>query len=392
LTELPALSGVLEAGRRDGIAPALSAAVLRGGAPVHESWHGAIPAPRPRPLRRDDLFDVASLTKVLATATLAVMLVEEGALALDGPAARWLPGFEREGKEGVTVRHLLAHASGLPWWRPYHALAAADPVAGLAFLPPARRPPPAALWEAFARGREIVSEAVLSEGLEAAPGARSVYGDPAFLALGWIVERAGVDSLPRLAARRVLGPLGLASTFFLDGLDPGGSAERAAGRAFAPARRSDPRGGEIVQGAVDDDNAWAVGGAAGHAGLFSTAPEVAAIGQAWLDAVHRRPSIVPAAAAAEFARPDPAPGGRALGWDTPSRGATSLGTRLGRGRRGAIGHLGFTGTSLWIDLDAEVVVALLTNHCHPDGPDRPRMLKFRRTFHDAVAEALGVGA
>jgi CubicO group peptidase (beta-lactamase class C family) len=392
LTELPALSGVLEAGRRDAIAPALSAAVLRGGGLVHSSCHGRIPAPGPRPLRADDLFDVASLTKVLATASLAAQLVAEGALELDRPADRWLPGFGREGKERVTVRHLLAHASGLVWWRAYHAIAAADPLAGLAFLPPGRRPPPAALRPAFARGREIVREAVLSERLEAEPGTRAVYGDPAYLALGWIVEEAGRDSLARLSARRLVAPLGLASTFFLDGLDPEGAAALSAGRAFVPTRRSEPRGGEVVQGAVDDDNAWAVGGAAGHAGLFSTAAEVAALGQAWLDAIRGRASIVPAAAAAEFCRPDATPAsGRALGWDTPSRGATSLGTRLGRGRRGAIGHLGFTGTSLWIDLDAEVVVALLTNHCHPDGPDKPRMLAFRRRFHDEVADALGVG-
>jgi CubicO group peptidase (beta-lactamase class C family) len=392
LTELPALSGVLEAGRRAGIAPALSAAVLLGGELVHASWHGEIPAPRPRPLRRDDLFDVASLTKVLATATLAAQLVEEGALELDAPAARWLPGFEREGKERVTIRHLLAHASGLVWWRAYHERAAADAAAGLAFLPPDRRPPPVALRQAFARGREIVREEVLAERLEAPPGTRAVYGDPAFLALGWIVEEAGKGPIARLAERRVLGPLGLVSTFFLDGLDPAGATERAAGRTFAPARRSLPRGGELVQGAVDDDNAWAVGGAAGHAGLFSTSTDVAALGQAWLDALNGRASVVPAAAAREFARPDATPAsGRALGWDTPSRGATSLGSRLGRGRRGAIGHLGFTGTSLWIDLDREVVVALLTNHCHPDGPDKPRMLEFRRAFHDEVADALGIG-
>ena len=200
------------------------------------------------------------------------------------------------------------------------------------------------------------------------------------------------EPLAPLAERLVFRPLGLSSTFYLDGLDPTGAEGRAAGRSFAPTRRSQPRGGEVVQGAVDDDNAWALGGAAGHAGIFSTAPEVAAVGQAWLDAVRGRASVVPAAAAAEFARPGAVPAsGRALGWDTPTRGASNLGSRLGTGPRGAIGHLGFTGTSLWVDLDAEVVVALLTNHCHPDGPDKPRMLGFRRRFHDGVAEALGIG-
>jgi CubicO group peptidase (beta-lactamase class C family) len=390
VSRLAAVAGVLEAGRADGIAPALAATVLRGGETVHDSWHGEIPAPAPRPLGRDDLFDVASLTKVLATTSLAARLVADGALALDAPAARWLPGFDRAGKGAVTIRHLLAHASGLPRWRPYYERAAADPVAGRAFLPRAHRPPAAALAAAFARGREIVREAVLDEPLEAPPGARALYGDPAFLALGFALEAAAGMPLARAADERALRPLGLASTFFLDGCDPAAAAARAAGRSFAPARRSDPRGGEIVQGAVDDDNAWAVGGVAGHAGLFSTASDVAAAGQGWLDAVHGRPSGVPAAVAAEFVRPDAIGGGRALGWDTPSRGASSIGSRLGRGPRGAIGHLGFTGTSLWVDLDREVVCVLLTNHCHPAGPDRARMLAFRRRFHDAVAEGLGI--
>jgi CubicO group peptidase (beta-lactamase class C family) len=147
----------------------------------------------------------------------------------------------------------------------------------------------------------------------------------------------------------------------------------------------------VNQGAVNDDNAWAMGGAAGHAGLFSTALDVAALGQAWLDALRGRRSIVPADAAAAFARRDPTPGStRALGWDTPSAQGSSLGTRLGRGRRGAIGHLGFTGTSLWIDVDAEVVAALLTNRVHPTR-ENERIRAFRPRFHDAVADALGIG-
>jgi len=386
---LPALAGLLEEGRRQGVAPALSAAILRGGSVVHASWHGEIPAPAPRALRPDDLFDVASLTKVLATATLAAQLVDEGALDLDAPVAARLPGFERGGKERVTARHLLAHASGLPRWRPYFTLAAADPVAGAAFLPPERRPPFAALTDAFVRGKEIVRAAVLAEPLEAPPGTRAVYCDPGFLALGFLLEAVAGERLARLADHRVFAPLGLADTQFLDGLDPERGWTRVEGRGFAPTERCEHRG-EVNQGAVNDDNAWAMGGGAGHAGVFSTALEVAAAGQAWLDALRGRPSIVPAAAAAAFARPDPTPGStRALGWDTPSAEGSSLGARLGRGPRGALGHLGFTGTSLWIDADAEVVVALLTNRVHPSR-DNEAIRPFRPRFHDAVAEALGV--
>lgn len=387
---LAPVAAALEAGRAGGIAPALAAVVLREGRLVHASFHGQLPAPAPRPVEHDDLFDVASLTKVMATTTLAAQLVAEGRLALDAPAARSLPGFEAAGKQDVTLRQLLAHASGLPRWRPYFERAAADPEAGAVFLPPEQRPPPSALAGAFARSKARVAEAVLAEPLEAPPGTRAEYGDPAFIALGLLLERLEGAPLAALAEARIFRPLGLANTFYLDGLDPAGAAARAGGRAFAPTGRCAARR-ETTRGIVNDANAYAMGGAAGHAGLFSTASDVATLGQAWLDAVHGRPSPVPASAAAEFTRRDAAPGSeRALGWDTPSRGATSLGARLGRGPRGAIGHLGFTGTSLWVDLDAALVCALLTNHVHPSGTnDKARMRAFRQTFHDAVAEAVG---
>jgi CubicO group peptidase (beta-lactamase class C family) len=383
------IAGILEEGRREGVAAALSAAVFRGGSLAHASWHGEIPTPIPRVLRRDDLFDVASLTKVMATTTVAAQLVAEDVLALDEPVAARLAGFEAHGKEQVTVRHLLAHTSGLPRWRPYYELSMAEPVARTAFLPPAERPPLAALREAFVRGRELVRAAVLAEPLEAPPGAAAVYSDVGFLALGFLLEEAGGAPLAVLAERRVFNRLGLSSTFFLDGLSPALARARASGRAFAPTERCEHRH-ELNQGAVNDDNAWAMGGAGGHAGVFSTALEVAALGQAWLEALQGRGSIIPAAIANQFARRDPTPGTtHALGWDTPSTEGSSLGTRLGRRGWGVIGHLGFTGTSLWIDRNREVVVALLTNRVYPTR-DNERIREFRPRFHDAVAEALGI--
>ncbi len=395
----PALAGVaraLEEARRAGVAPALSAVVLRGGETVHATQHGEIPAPAPRPLRPDDLFDVASLTKVMATTTLVAQLVDRGDLALDAPVAARLPGFERGGKERVTLRHLLSHAAGLPRWRAYFERAAADPIAGAAFLPPERRPPLAGLEDAFERGKALVRAAVLAEPLEAPPGTRTVYCDPGMLALGFLLEAIAGERIARLAELRVFAPLGLSDTLYLDGLDPErGWWTSVEGRGFAPTERCEHRH-EVNQGAVNDDNAWAMGGGAGHAGVFSTAADVAAFGQAWLDALQGRPSpIVPAAVAAEFARVQPIAGAAsastwALGWDTKSPEGSSLGTRLGNGRRGAIGHLGFTGTSLWIDPDAEVVAVLLTNRVHPTR-ENERIRAFRPRFHDAVAEALGIG-
>jgi len=357
---LAAVAAVLEAGLREHVAPALSAVVMAGGDVVHWSWHGeAQVQPHSRRLGASDLFDVASLTKVMATTTLAAVMVELGELVLDAPAARWMPELAGE-KDAITVRHLLAHASGLPAWRPLHATA---------------------------RGRDAVLGAAVTTPLEAPPGTRAVYSDLGFIVLGAVVEAAAGAPLDELFEARVARPLGLESTSFVPAGDPGDPARRRS--AFVATRRTPERG--VVCGEVDDDNAFAMGGVAGHAGLFSTAADVAALGQAWLDAAAGRSRWLRAATAARFLARDATPGSeRALGWDTPSGTRTTLGTRLGRGPRGAVGHLGFTGCSLWVDLDREVVCALLTNHVHPDGADKQRINAFRARFHDAVAEGLGI--
>jgi CubicO group peptidase (beta-lactamase class C family) len=397
IPELPGVAAVLEAGRAGGIAPALAARVLARGELVHASFHGQVAIQlegerdRLRPLEPGDVFDVASLTKVLCTTGLAAQLAERGRLPLDAPAARLLPGFERAGKEGVTVRQLLAHSSGLPAWRPYHEEVAAHPDSADAFLPPAERPDPEALRPAFLHGRALVGEAVRDEVLEAPPGTRARYSDVGFIALGLALEHLEGESLSALAEARLFRPLGLRSTFFLDGTDPASAHEHARGRTFLPTGAC-PHRHELNRGAVNDDNAWAMGGVAGHAGLFSVAEEVAALGQAWLDALSGRPSVVPADAAWVFARRDRTPASdRALGWDMLGPELPAIGDRLGRGPRGAIGHLGYTGTSLWIDLDAELVCVLLTNHTHPSGVARREVIRdLRRRFHDAVAEGMGI--
>jgi len=273
---------------------------------------------------------------------------------------------------------------------------AADPVAGALFRPGAR-PPLGSLRAAFERGRALVRAALCAEPLEAPPGARARYSDPGFVALGLVLEAALGARLPALFAARVAAALGGGPLGFVDGLAPAAfaAAGQPAGPAdvvvgFAPGRLSAPRG-RVVQGEVDDDTAWAMGGAAGHAGLFATADEVAAAGQAWLDALAGRSSPVPAAAARELARRDPTPGStRALGWDTRSAEGSTLGATLGRGPRGALGHLGFTGCSLWLDLDAGLVAVLLTNHVHPGGARPEAIHRLRRAFHDAVAAGLGL--
>jgi CubicO group peptidase (beta-lactamase class C family) len=379
----------LRAGELEGVAPALSACVRVKGEVVHASIHGTVRDELDQhPLRAQDLFDVGALTQALATAGVAASLAGEGTLELDAPVAGVLPAFAQHGKERVTLRQLLAHSSGVSAGRPWLEAAASDAVAGQVLRAPSDRPPAPALRAAFARGRALVGEAVLAAPLEAPPGARAAESEAGLVALGLALERLGGASLAALAEQRVFGPLGLRATFFLDALDPSATAARRAGRIFVPTGLC-PRRHEVSCGAAHDDTAWVMGGVAGHAGLFSTAEEVAAVGQAWLDALSVRDSVVPVKPALELGRRDGTPGSdRALGWVIPGAGS-ALGERMGRGPRGAIGQLGETGCSLFLDLDAQVVCALLTNHTHPGGaPDRARLLAFRRRFHDAVAEAL----
>ncbi len=363
------------------VAPAWDAVVLRNGVVTFAGSDGGASGGAGGPL----LFDVASLTKPLVTGTLAALLVKDGRIGLDTPAAEWLPGFREGGKEQITVRHLLAHSSGLPSWRPWYERAMADPLAGQAFLPPDGRP--ADLAPAFARGREIVEAALAGEPLEAPPGTRALYGDPGFIALGLLVEAAGGAPLDRQFAERVAAPMGMADTFFVTAGRLATGQGPCAGRRYAPTEQCAHRH-ELNQGTVNDDNAWAMGGVAGHAGLFSTAGNLARLGQEWLLAMEGHGRILDARLAREFARRDGTPGSeRALAWDTPSAAGSSIGTKLGKGPLGAIGHLGYTGCSLWIDRDRQLVCVLLTNHVSPGGRRPAEILAVRQAFHDAVTEA-----
>jgi CubicO group peptidase (beta-lactamase class C family) len=349
---------VLEASVVGGVAPAISAVVIARGESVLVTAHGT-DAPRGEPggapVGPEHRFDVASLTKVIATGTLAAQLVDRGELDLDAPVSRWLPRFTGP-KAKISARNLLAHAAGFP--SVAHG-PGADLEGWLAGIP-----------------------------LEARPGARMRYCDPGFITLGLLVERIGGATLDALFEERVASPLGLSRTLFVPAREPRAAALRAE-LPFVPTERANRRG-DIRRGIPDDDTARDLGGVAGHAGLFSTAADVAALGQHWLDALAGRSRHLSSGTAALFTARDGTPGStRALAWDLPSGAEPAIGSRLGRGPAGAFGHPGFTGTSVWIDVDAQVVCALLSNHC-PSPGDTARIRPFRRAFHDAVAEELGI--
>ncbi len=333
----------------------------------HLSVRGlAVTRPERVPMARETIFDLASLTKVIATTTALMLLLDEDRLALDDPVAKVLPHFGERDKERVTLRHLLTHSSGLHPWRGFHET----------LLERERKK--GEHWIGTRAARDWILESICRSALVHESGSAAVYGDLDFIVLGAVVEAVSGKPLDQFCGERIFAPLGMHETRFLRA--PASEAER--GR-FA-ATENCPWRGRIVWGEVHDPNAAAMGGVAGHAGLFATADDVMRFGSALLDAWHGRSTALPRERLLEFARRQQLPAGSdwALGWDTPSAGGSSSGKHFSAQ---SIGHLGFTGTSLWIDLDADAVVVMLTNRIHLVA--KKSKFTLRTEIHDLVREA-----
>ncbi len=321
------------------------------------------------PVRADTVYDLASLTKVVATTTMAMILVDQQRLDLDAPVASFLPGFvdapgQPQGKDKVTVRQLLTHSAGLPavarWYR---ELDPADAARGSVELK-----------------REYLRR-IEAMPLAYAPGTKTEYSDLGVLLLGEILERVAGVPLDAFVRAHVFEPLGMRDTRFL----PQPPAPDLLAR-IAPTER-DPWRGRLVHGEVHDENAYILGGVAPHAGLFSTAGDLARFAQMLLYGgvlEHRR--VVSRETVDLFTRRDDrVPGSsRALGWDTKSPTGSSAGTLFSDR---AFGHTGYTGTSLWIDPERGLFVILLTSRVHPTR-DNNLIRKVRPAVADAVVEAL----
>lgn len=353
----PALA-LLEAASRSGVAPGYALCVLdREGALLELEGGAAELRPRARPVLPGQPFDLASLTKVLLTTPLALALAAEGRLDLDAPLRETLAFAP----PGVSARHCLQHSSGLPAWAPLWSRG------------------PARCWGTAAT-RAWAAEQAATAPLEAAPGAQHRYSDLGMILLGAALEALGGDRLDRLWAERVRAP---------DRLDLRFGWPGAAATEDCPAR------GRVLAGEVHDLNAALLGGIAPHAGLFGSAAGVAAAGRAAL--ARWDGGGAPAASALlRAAWTERGPGSHRLGWDGVSGPASSAGPRW---PSDGVGHLGFTGTSLWIAPRQGVVVALLTNRVHPvieggavpDAPAHPRAQAFRAlrpAVHTAVVELL----
>ncbi|HZU22330.1 MAG TPA: serine hydrolase [Terriglobales bacterium] len=340
---------------RDAIAarafPGAAAAVLHepDTLVVHSEGNFTYERDSPR-VMAETLYDLASLTKVIATTSMAMLLHDRGQLDVEAPIGDLVPEFlagsRDDRRRRVTVRQLLEHSSGLP-----------------AYVKLYQR----------AHGKQEISAAACDVPLAAEPGTRAEYSDIGFIILGAALERIAGASLDAFTRSEIFDRLGMDATLFLL---PAELCER-----IPPTQADEHYRKRVIQGEVHDENASAMGGVAPHAGLFAPAADVARFAAAMLraQAPFRRESI------ARFTRraAEPAGTSRALGWDTPSPPSQS-GRHFGPR---SYGHLGFTGTSLWIDPGRGLAVVLLTNRTWPDASSQ-LIRQVRPQFHDAVVECV----
>jgi len=333
----------------DGAFPGCSVAVGTDEGPLWLAAYGHLDYRKSAPTSIGTLYDLASLTKVCSTTLVALRLASQERIALADPVSRYVPEFTGGGRDEVTLEHLLTHSSGLPAWRP--------------------------LYKTAASYSEIIALAAATE-LEGEPGQRMRYSDIGVILLGEALSRAAGKPPTVLEQELIFGPLGMHDT----------RRQLPESRRATAAPTEQQSNGEFLQGVVHDENARAGEGLTGHAGLFSTARDLAILAEELLKGWHGRSDLLPGPLLKTFTRRRELPPGssRALGWDTPS-GRSSSGQYFGPR---SFGHTGFTGTSLWIDPERPLYILLLTNRVHPTR-DNKKIAQVRRELADRVVTGLG---
>ena len=348
---LPAVDAVIQQSISDGTLPGAVLVVGHDGQVIYRKAYGSRALePRHELMTLDTIFDLASLTKVIATTTAVMQLVEQGKVRLNDPVAKYLPEFAQNGKEDITVRQLLTHYSGL---QPDLDLKAS--------------------WE----GKETAYRMALAETPDDPPGSKFSYSDINFIVLGELVERVSAETLDVYCERHIFLPLKMTHTRF---------APPAAWRTrIAPTQYDENE--HMLRGVVHDPTVRRMGGVAGHAGLFSTADDLAKFAQALLNGGG---GILSALSVEKMTRPEQPPSApvlRGFGWDIDSPFSSNRGDLL---PVGSYGHTGFTGTSMWIDPTTQTYIILLTNAVHPRG--RGNAIALRSKVATAVAAALPLTA
>lgn len=362
---IPGWTGVdrlLRRGAREGVFPGAVLAAGDSHGIRHQTAVGVADCRDGSPVSLDTIFDLASLTKPLATALTFLQLWREGRVGPDDRLDRWLPPPVPADKEAIRLEQLLAHTSGFPAHRPFYR--------ALRRLPFGQRKPALRRW-------------LLRIPLQSPPGAETRYSDLGFMTLAWVLERVSGAPLDRWTADHIYRPLGLGLHF--PGAPPTPAKPGETALRYAATERCGWRR-RILRGEVHDDNAWAAGGADGHAGLFGTAAEVYRL-VAGLGRAYRKDAVDyfwPAGLLRRLLTPA-GPGLRAMGFDIPNGNPPACGRGFSRD---TFGHLGFTGVSFWMDLAEDRIVVLLTNRVHPSRWNG-RIRDFRPLLHDAVRVAMG---
>ena len=346
------LDSILQVAVIEGASPGAALAVGRFGRLVYQRGFGTLDYAAGSPgVSSATLYDMASLTKVIATTTIAMILEEEGRLDVARTVRSYLPEFDAPDKAAITIRMLLTHSGGLESYAP--------------------------LYLKYKGRADFISQ-INARPLRSVPGTATVYSDWDMVLLQAVIERITSMPIDQFAARRVFEPLGMVDTQFLP--DTSNTFLR---HRIAPTAVDTSRGG-LLQGTVHDGNAWAIGGVSGHAGLFSTARDLAVFAQALLNGgTYGEARIVTATTVARWTSRQAAASSRGFGWDTPA--PESSAGRYFSPR--SFGHTGFTGTSLWVDPERGLFVVLLMNRVNSHGTST-RHVKLRRDVADAVQAAI----
>jgi CubicO group peptidase (beta-lactamase class C family) len=369
------LNAEFEKALSKGVFPGASLLVAVERTPVIARTWGYTQSTGGAPVTLATRFDLASLTKPLVTAPLCMVARARGGLDLDDSLHRFFPRISIPSeKHEITIRHLLSHASGFPAHRPFFT--------ELVKLTPEVR-------------KEALLAMILETPLQYAPGKEAIYSDLGFLLLGIILENTFGESLDRLAEKILFEPLGIKELSFRpfhagkvpedipeQGAFPAGEVSFAAGQVCPWRKR-------LLVGEVDDENAWSLGGVAGHAGLFGTANGVFSLLGAFWGIYERGGDLLPRDLVRLFWTRTAFPENStwALGYDSPSKINSSAGRYFSPN---SIGHLGFTGGSFWLDLERHVLAILLTNRIHPTRQNEG-IRQFRPLVHDIIMEAIDYG-
>lgn len=349
--------------------PGAMVCASRNGAVRYDHAIGAATLfPIPLPLVSQAIFDVASLTKPVATTAAIMLLVDSGELELDVPISDYIPAMREAKYPQMTIRHLLAHASGLPAHICFYEELEEERQKGTA--PPIGTESVDWVIERIAALEDCVP-----------PETQTVYSDLGFILLGRMIEHIAEQPLEVFCREQIFLPLGMEDTFFLPLYDEDARKKMLKGRQIVVTEQC-PWRGRLLSGEVHDDNCYSMGGVAGHAGLFSTASDLHRFGYTLLQCSKGVSSFFSPAVIQEFWRiQDCVPHStRTLGWDTRSPENSQAGAFFSMN---TVGHLGFTGCSLWIDRDEDIVAVLLTNRVHPQR-DNAAIKEFRPLLHDTL--------